>query len=131
MGMINFKKYIPFYKRNLKVAIPIIFTQLGGGLVQFVDNIMVGHLGAVDLAAVAFANSIFIMGFVFALMRLDSALYDTLIVTIFSLYIGYDWSRACSYEPTLDNAIDSACDLYLDIINVFLALLRILNRGRD
>lgn len=65
--MINFKKYIPFYKRNLKVAIPIIFTQLGGGLVQFVDNIMVGHLGAVDLAAVAFANSIFIMGFVFAM----------------------------------------------------------------
>ena len=63
--MMNFKKYIPFYKRNLKVAIPIIFTQLGGGLVQLVDNIMVGHLGAVDLAAVAFANSIFIMGFVF------------------------------------------------------------------
>lgn len=65
--MIKFKEYIPFYKRNLKVAIPIIFTQLGGGLVQLVDNIMVGHLGAVDLAAVAFANSIFVMGLVFAM----------------------------------------------------------------
>lgn len=82
--------------------------------------------------ALAFALLLsFVVGFVFALLRLDSAIYDTLIVTVFSLYIGYDWSRACAYEPTLDNAIDSACDLYLDIINVFLAVLRILQRSRD
>ncbi|MGM9818219.1 MAG: MATE family efflux transporter [Paludibacteraceae bacterium] len=65
--MKNISAYIPYYKRNLKVAIPIVLTQLGGGLVQLADNIMVGHLGAVDLAAVAFANSIFVIGFVFAM----------------------------------------------------------------
>lgn len=65
--MKKIRAYIPYYKRNLKVAIPIVLTQLGGGLVQLADNIMVGHLGAVDLAAVAFANSIFVIGFVFAM----------------------------------------------------------------
>lgn len=61
------KAYIPYYKRNLKVAIPIILTQVGGGIVQLVDNIMVGHLGTVELAAVAFSNSIFVIGLVFAM----------------------------------------------------------------
>lgn len=48
---------------------------------------------------------------------------------IFSLYIGYDFYRAQQYTPTLDNAIDCALDIYLDIINLFLRLLRILGRS--
>ena len=47
---------------------------------------------------------------------------------IFSLYIGYDFYRAQQYTPTLDNAVDCALDIYLDIINLFLKLLRILGR---
>ena len=34
---------------------------------------------------------------------------------IFSGYIGYDWARANAILKTLDNAIDSAAALYLDI----------------
>jgi FtsH-binding integral membrane protein len=45
---------------------------------------------------------------------------------VFSLYIGYDYYRAQQYPKTLDNAIDSAVDIYLDIINLFLRILRIL-----
>ena len=45
---------------------------------------------------------------------------------VFSLYIGYDYWRAQEYPKTLDNAIDSAVDIYLDIINLFLRILRIL-----
>ena len=60
-------QYIPFYKKNLKIAIPIILSQLGGGLVTVVDTIMVGHLGTVELAAASFANSIFLIGFVFSI----------------------------------------------------------------
>ena len=48
---------------------------------------------------------------------------------IFSLYIGYDFYRAQQYTPTLDNAIDCALDIYLDITNLFLKLLRILGRS--
>ncbi len=48
---------------------------------------------------------------------------------IFSLYIGYDFYRAQQYTPTLDNAVDCALDIYLDIINLFLRILQILGRG--
>ncbi len=59
------KDYLPYYKRNLKVAIPVTLTQLGGGIVAIVDNVMVGHLGAYELGAVAFGNSIFFMVYMF------------------------------------------------------------------
>lgn len=61
------KSYIPFYKRNLKVAIPVMLSQAGQVLVQQVDNMMVGAVGTVELAAAAFANSVFILGMVFAM----------------------------------------------------------------
>ena len=51
------------------------------------------------------------------------------IAVIFSLYIGYDWVKAQQYVHTLDNAVDSALDIYMDIINLFLRLLVILNRN--
>lgn len=51
-------------------------------------------------------------------------------VIIFSLYIGYDWQKAQMYPKTADNAVDSALDLYLDIINLFLRLLRIISKNR-
>ena len=50
---------------------------------------------------------------------------------IFTLYIGYDWYKAQAYPKTLDNAVDSALDLYLDIINLFLKILRILAKARS
>jgi multidrug resistance protein, MATE family len=59
--------YIPYYKQNLRIALPIILSQVGGGLVTVVDTIMVGHLGTVELAAASFANSIFLIGFVFSI----------------------------------------------------------------
>ncbi|MDE0891339.1 MAG: Bax inhibitor-1 family protein [Planctomycetota bacterium] len=55
---------------------------------------------------------------------------DWIVVLIFCGYIGYDWGRANAIPKTLDNAIDSAAALYMDIINLFLRLLRILGRRR-
>ena len=49
---------------------------------------------------------------------------------IFALYIGYDYWRAQQYAKTIDNAVDSAVAIYLDIINLFLKILRVLgSRG--
>ena len=53
---------------------------------------------------------------------------DWIVVVIFCGYIGYDWGRANQIPKTLDNAIDSAAALYMDIINLFLRILRILGR---
>lgn len=50
---------------------------------------------------------------------------DYISAGIFSLYIGYDMWRASDIPATLDNAVDIAVSLYLDIINLFLDLLRI------
>lgn len=55
---------------------------------------------------------------------------DWIIVGIMSVYIGYDWVRANSVQRTTANAIAAASALYLDIINIFLRLLRILARSR-
>lgn len=57
-------KYLPFYKRNITLAIPIILSQLGQVVVQQVDIMMVGYLGTAELAASAFANSVFMIGLI-------------------------------------------------------------------
>ncbi len=62
-----FQDYLPYYKRNLKVAVPVMLSQAGQVLVQQVDNMMVGAVGTTELAAAAFANSVFILGMVFGM----------------------------------------------------------------
>ena len=47
------------------MGVQIMLGQLGINIVGFADNIMVGHLGTVEFAGVAFANSIFVIGMVF------------------------------------------------------------------
>ena len=53
---------------------------------------------------------------------------DTICVVLFSLYIGYDYHVAQQYPKTLDNAIDSSIDIYLDVINLFIRILSILDK---
>ena len=45
---------------------------------------------------------------------------------IFSLKIAHDWRKAQDVPRTVDNAVDVSVELFLDIINLFLSLLRIL-----
>lgn len=61
------KQLLPYYKRNLKLAYPVMLAQLGQVTVSFADTIMVGRVGTTELAASAFANSIFIIIFIFCL----------------------------------------------------------------
>ncbi|MCQ2497147.1 MAG: Bax inhibitor-1 family protein [Lachnospiraceae bacterium] len=56
-------------------------------------------------------------------------IYLYLGVALFSLYIGYDIYKSQQYAPTVDNAIDSALDIYLDIVNLFIRILQILARS--
>lgn len=53
---------------------------------------------------------------------------DWIVVVIFCGYIGYDWGRANAIPKTVDNAVDSAAALYIDIINLFIRILRIIGR---
>lgn len=64
------------------------------------------------------------------LFRLDFTIIDIAVAVIFCGYIGFDWARAQLIPSSVDNAIDSACALYLDIVNLFIRLLRIFGRSR-
>ena len=54
-----------------------------------------------------------------------------IIAALFSLYIGYDVQKAQLYPRTLDNAIDSSIDIYLDITNLFIRILSIIGNRND
>ncbi len=55
---------------------------------------------------------------------------DWIVAILFCGYIGYDWGRANAIPKTVDNAIDSAAAIYMDIINLFVRILRILGRKK-
>lgn len=63
----RFSDYIPVYRKNLALAVPVIFSQIGQVTVNITDNIMVGHLGTTELAAASFAINIFHIGMLFGL----------------------------------------------------------------
>lgn len=53
-----FSKYTKEFRNNLTLAYPVILGMLGHTLIGVVDNIMVGKLGATELAAVSLGNSL-------------------------------------------------------------------------
>ena len=57
-------------------------------------------------------------------------MFDAAFVLIFSGYLGYDWARAQHLPKTVDNAIDCAVALYMDIVILFLNLLRLFSDRR-
>ena len=73
---LNLKKYTSEFKNNLRLATPVMIGSLGHLMVGLIDDIMVGRLGPVELAATSLGNSIvFIalsigLGFSFAITPL-------------------------------------------------------------
>lgn len=53
------------------------------------------------------------------------------VALLFCGFIGFDWARAQAYPKSLNNAIASAADIYLDVINLFIRILEIMGRRRD
>ena len=107
-------------------------------LLAFIDTLIV--TGLMVVAAVALPSFFAKMGrilgiaifgliicyFVNALFfRTESMLLAWVAAAIFSLYIGYDFWRSQQYPKTVDNAIDCALDIYVDIANLFLRILEI------
>ncbi len=65
--MYRFSAYKEQYRQNLKLAFPVVLTQLGQILTQFADNLMVGRYGGDDplpLAAVSFGGTVFFILFI-------------------------------------------------------------------
>ena len=92
---------------------PSVFARMGSGL------------------GVALLGVIVVEAFATLLFRMDVSILDWIVVGIMCLYIAYDWVRTNSVQRTATNAIAAASALYLDIINIFLRVLRILARSRS
>ena len=97
----------------LSIAFPKFFSKLGGLL-----------LGALIGLIIAELLSLFLFPWAQTALAWIGAV-------IFTLYIGYDYWKAQEYPKTLDNAVDSAVDIYLDIINLFLKILQILGNSKS
>ncbi len=72
-----------------------------------------------------------IVEIVLMFMGISTPILNWFFVILFSLYIGVDWCKAQQYPKTMDNAVDSALDIYLDIINLFLRILSIISKSDD
>jgi hypothetical protein len=95
----------------LGLSYPNLFSRLGGVLFGGLMALVILRLIGLFVPAIAQAGWI-----------------DWLAAAIFTLYIGYDWHRALEIPATGRNAVDVAISLYLDILNLFLTLLRLLSR---
>ena len=97
------------------------------------------------VAAVVFPNAFLSMGktIFIALIGLVIAEFVTMLmgmfypnifaiigIFIFSLYVGYDWARGQQYPSTASYACFTALQLYMDIINIFIRILRLLSKRR-
>lgn len=122
--MASFKEYLPFYRRNLKVALPIVFAQLGGAVVQFADVKMVGALGTIELAAVAFATSVLVI----ALVASMSVLQSITPLTAYK-YVNHDHEEVTKY---LQNGLVQCVIVSLAILAILtLAYFNLDKFGQD
>lgn len=56
---------------------------------------------------------------------------DYIGAALFCGFIFYDMNRAVRLDRTMNNAVDAAVALYLDVLNLFLRLLAILGKKKD
>jgi FtsH-binding integral membrane protein len=103
--------------------VTLIMMILGSIFPQFFEKIIGASSIALLAVLVLELVEIFILG-------IHHDVIDWIVALIFCRYIGYDWGRANRIPKTIDNAVDSAAALYMDIINFFLRILRLLGRRR-
>ena len=105
--------------------------------------------GAITIVMVVFANikpdwfisvskilpwlllCVIIAEIVMLIMGFYLTIFDFIVLAIFAMYIGIDWIRMNSMPTTLCAAFDAAAEIYIDLINIFIRLLRILSRSND
>ena len=94
------------------LAFPQLFSKLGGALAGILLGLLVCEI-------------------VLLILGLSQSVSDWVAAGLFSLYIGYDVYRSQQFPKTVDNAVDCALDIYLDIANLFIRILRLLAKKDD
>jgi len=94
----------------LSISFPNFFSKLGGVLFTALIGLLIS-------------------GFIIMIVGASTLLHAYIGAAIFSLYIGFDFWRSQQYEKTINNAIHCSLDIYMDVVNLFLRLIRILGRA--
>lgn len=113
--------YIVLEAIKLTGLVTLLMMILGSMFPAFFSRIA----GALTIALLVVIVVELVQAFFF---HVQQAWTDWVVALIFCGYIGYDWGRANRIPKTIDNAVDSAAALYIDIINLFLRILRIMGR---
>ncbi len=106
----------------LTAAVTCLMTALSAMFPKFFSGL--GRVLFISLLA------FIIVELVMLLFGIAPAFMDFICAGIFCLYLGYDWAKAQEYPYTLDNAVDSAADIYVDIVNLFVRILSIISRKK-
>ena len=94
------------------LAFPNLFARLGGALLGVLIGLLVCEI-------------------VLLILGRYQTVTDWIAAGLFSLYIGFDVYRSQQFAKTVDNAVDCALDIYLDLANLFVRLLSIMSKKRD
>ena len=121
LSVANYQPDIVLEAVQITTVVTFGMMVLGSIFPKFFQKIMGALTAALLIVIVVELLNVFFF-------KQDMAWIDWVVVLIFCGYIGYDWGRANRIPKTLDNAIDSAASLYMDIIMLFLRILRILGR---
>lgn len=108
---------------QVTAMVTIVMMVLGSLFPKFFRSIYHGLVIALLAVIIIELIQIFIF-------KMHSGWIDWVVVLIFCGYIGFDWGRANRIPKTIDNAVDSAAAIYMDVINLFVRVLSILGRRR-
>ena len=94
----------------LSIAFPKFFSKIGGMLFGCLIGMIIAYI-------------------IVWILHIDTIIIAYFGAVLFSLYIGYDIWRSQQLPHTVGNAVASACEIYVDIVNLFLRLLEILGHS--
>jgi FtsH-binding integral membrane protein len=97
---------------GMALAFPNLFQKLGGALLGVLFGLVLCEI-------------------VLLILGRDQIITAWVAAALFSLYIGFDVYRSQQFPKTVDNAVDCALDIYMDIANLFLRILQILGKRKD
>ena len=97
----------------LAIIRPQFFASIGKGLLVALAVTIIA-----ELICALFFRSYFVV-------------FDYIIIAIFCGFIGYDVARTQTYAKTTQNAIKSAADLYIDLVNILIRIISIMGDAKS
>ena len=126
-------RLVKYYEQGSSdiVYMAIVYTGIITAIMVLLSIIFSEWFLSLDSVLIISLAITVIVGIISNIIVGDLLIVSIISAGIFSLYIGYDIQKSQQYPSTIDNAVDCAIDLYIDIINLFLRILDIIDYFTD